>query len=243
MNRMKKAIFLVWCVMFFCLTLTACGFSRSEDVLDDEKTTVTVTLDANGGVASVLTLVGNAGEPMVLPVPVREGYTFDKWYLDFKMVDQDVFPQKDTTYTARYYANNDANKEIRYDNNQLNQVYHKWYFKINEFTKENQDKLKYVMRNYTQDIEIICSFEGYDGKFILVGSNNRVSNSVAEDPWGGNHVYERIEIKMQTTGSELVNPNNDYFLYLEGIFRVNGWAEFRNMSLTIKYIEKAGTLV
>ena len=78
--------------------------------------TYTLTYDPKGGTLDETTLIARPGERIGVPVPVREGYTFEGWYLDEEyqqsfgetMPDHDLtvyakWEQQTVNYTVRHY--------------------------------------------------------------------------------------------------------------------------------------------
>ncbi len=78
--------------------------------------TYTLTYDPKGGALDETTLTARPGERIGVPVPVREGYTFEGWYLDEEyqqsfgetMPDHDLtvyakWEQQTVNYTVRHY--------------------------------------------------------------------------------------------------------------------------------------------
>lgn len=59
----------------------------------DSCNTVTVTFDANGGVVDVITKdVLYKGSYGTLPIPTKEGFTFEGWYIDASTSGQKITP-------------------------------------------------------------------------------------------------------------------------------------------------------
>ena len=63
--------------------------------------TVTITYSTNGG-ESITSSVITKGDTIVLPTPVRKGYSFLGWYIDGKKVDEDTVFSKNITLEARW---------------------------------------------------------------------------------------------------------------------------------------------
>jgi uncharacterized repeat protein (TIGR02543 family) len=69
---------------------------------------VTVIFEANGG-DPVPSLKVEKGKTAELPTPVREGYTFDGWYLEDNKVSSDATYDKDTVLKAKWTKDETSN--------------------------------------------------------------------------------------------------------------------------------------
>ena len=93
--------------------------------------TYTLTYDPKGGTLDETTLTARPGERIGVPIPVKEGYTFEGWYLDEEyqqsfgetMPDHDLtvyakWEQQTVNYTVRHYQEKlwsiTGNEEIPY---------------------------------------------------------------------------------------------------------------------------------
>lgn len=65
------------------------------------ETTVVITYNVNGGETLTSTTI-KKGENLVLPTPVRKGYSFVGWYVDGKLVDDDTNFTSNTTLVAKW---------------------------------------------------------------------------------------------------------------------------------------------
>lgn len=66
----------------------------------------TITLDANGGVVSQSTIGVKYDAEFTLPIPTRDGYTFEGWYLENEKYENGVWLElNDITLSAKWKAN------------------------------------------------------------------------------------------------------------------------------------------
>ncbi|MCL2848058.1 MAG: InlB B-repeat-containing protein [Firmicutes bacterium] len=212
---------------------------------------VTVTLELNGGSGvTQLTLIGEAGSPMVLPTPVREGYTFDRWYSGWHTISQTEFPIRDTVLTARYFANEDSSITISSIPTALNENFSSDTTIIwdnRHFSRENWQRIEWLRRNHTTEIALSIEFEArsigmsLSRSITFTGANAPdVIGTITNIPGGS---FEEMSINGNAQGRILV-ANNDTALRL--VLRDTSAVSqvvVRNIKITITYIQQAGLLV
>lgn len=255
---------MIFMALAMCLSLSACWGKSGGDDGDNStgggifKKSVTVTLDANGGSGlGKRTLVGKSGEEMVLPVPTREGYEFDAWYDGYNIVEQDVFPSRDVTLTARYYISEDVKRTFSIETKE-NKVYtgDDNYLQFTFAGDEYKEDVAFLMRNTDTDITVKFKFEAYwdysqsSGWFAdpksrvgLRGLNSKDAiTSTKEISRSG---YTTYQLTNQAKAS--VFKSDDKFgckvLYeADSTFGVHIF-EIRNIKITLEYTQAKGTLV
>ncbi len=226
------------------------------------KSTVTVTLEPNGGTGiEQLVIKGKSGESMELPTPIREGYTFDKWYDGFNIVSNDVFPEKDTILTARYYAKTDTKKQFKMAT-ELNKEFHlsgyagvdTWfYFEKDDVSIGEQNYLQFLQNNPNVDIEINMTLEArlsyasmfagsVEGKFWLTGANDADTLGSSQRIDADNTSYTLIKFSEKAKSSIIIGSEA-----IVGLYMTTNWPNasiyVRNLKAIISYTEKAGMLV
>ena len=247
-----KAFIVILIILVIFGVILGVAFCGKEGLFNKS---VTVTLVTNGGEVSVRTLVGKAGDPMELPTPTREGYTFDKWYNDFDIVDQTVFPSENMTLTARYYADKDEDFSFS-SSTELNKSYKadtsgsvlSW--KKEDLSKENLELHNYIVRNYNEEIVLSIEFEekingakvaawlGGCGGFYFRAAHEL--DSVIKynfDDW------ETVQFTVKAKGSELVNEGSGFVRLYWDTNVGSTDVLVRNLKFTISGTIKAGTLV
>ena len=255
---MKKVVIIVLCVLLAAsvvLGATACSLFGGSSSGSSKNKSVTVTLKANGGEVAFKTLIGKPGDPMELPEATREGCVFDKWYDDFDVIDQTVFPSEDTVLTARYYLEEDSEFTIT-QTTELNKSYSAdtsrstLYWSEEKLKDEDLENMKYITRNYTEEIRIVMEFEGKcsgaavsswlggHATYYLVGANTLGQKECYNyDNW------EKFKINVSVAGSELVNEGDGFLRLRWDASLGSTYALVRNINLTISGVKKKGTLV
>lgn len=271
----KISVVLLMCVIVIC-TFAACDFlfgnnnsgnnssnggstGGSNDVPEPvQPKSVTVTLDPNGGSGvSKLVLNGYPGEPMSLPTPTKEGYTFDKWYLGYNtVINNNYFPNNSVTLTARYYANEDTERSIVFQTQPEKQfelpanftVAHGMYNFSKESLASADDAglVDYIQNNRDVDILIEASVEILSRRTVklsLLGSNSAdvIVSQRFDCP-------SYTNVSMSSSGkSRLLYKTEDSAdvvirLVLDSTLG-STYIYFRNAIIKISWTEKAGMLV
>ena len=245
-------VLIIVVIVGVCLGVAFCG---KVDLFNSEPKSVTVTLATNGGEVSIRTLVGKPGDPMELPVPTREGFTFDKWYNDFDIVDQTVFPSSDMTLTARYYADKDEDFTFS-TSTELNKSYEadtsgstlSW--KKDNLNNNDLQLYNYIIRNYNDEIVLSVEFEekingakvaswlgGCGGFYFRAAHELDKVLKYNFDNW------ETVRFSVRANGSELVNEGSGFVRLYWDTNVGSTDVLVRNLKFTISGTIKAGTLV
>lgn len=224
--------------------------------------TVTVQLDYNGADGSYQTsFEGKAGKSLSLPTPTRSGYAFDGWYVGDSKVDASVFPDDDSTYTARYRLLTTKKVEAVFET-ELNKVYggHSggYYYKAGVFG-DNESEVKWLLKNADVDVFMTWKMEAYllaaqsaqftgtaHGTLDITGANrNDVIFSFNVNNCDGYQDFENgkyIKAKMF-----IANRNEEIFhAYYETGFSFAFDASevrFRNVKVTLTFEIPAGSIV
>lgn len=259
---MKKLGKLMLCILLIAVLCGACviglaGCDLFSGDSDSNKTpsSVKVTLDLNGGTGvNQTTIIGKPGEPMTLQSPTRQGFTFDKWYNGYDLIDNTVFPKKDMLLTARYYCNEDYIDSTSWES-ELNKQYggsSGYYY----FTEKNfsADKIKYLLDNPNNIISIkvkleaICNAAGVSQTFgtqasIAITGASR-ADTFKQVTFKNYNNYQTYTLNAQTTSARLVGGSNGALLNLVYDTTLGStYCYFRNIELTISYTITAGSLV
>jgi len=257
---MKKFV----CVVLFCaviFTLSGCSSifgseTNSSDSNITESKSVTVTLNPNGGSGvTKLALIGVAGTSMELPNPERTGYNFDAWYNGWDIVDNMVFPQSDLTLTARYYALSDANKIVNATPTELNEVFTagaaftvahgELSYSYSEDDFDDLKKIDYLMKYTNTLIAVYAKFEcrisKWDATFKLTGSSSADIIQTATNSYSDQ--WKEITLPGNAYSSVLVGSNDKVLRLFCDANLGSTYIYIRNVTISISYTEKAGTLV
>ena len=231
------------CVMMF----SACGILGIGQNNSPPRS-VTVTLDLNGGSGvSQLVYVGVVSSAMELPVPVREGYTFDNWYGRWENMSLTEFPGSDMTFTARYYANSDSDKtlvlktEVGKEYSSYNGV---TFTNSGDVSSEIKNQLVYLKENYqsaikiTGEVETRATFSGYNGfSFRIYGSSNGDLLHTAKA--FASNTYATTTFSFNTTAATITGASRIITINHNSL----NHGVYRNLVFNINYTELAGTLV
>lgn len=125
---------------------------------------VTLKLDYNGADGSYQTsFEGKAGKPLSLPTPTRSGYTFDGWYVGDSKVDASVFPDDDSTFTARYRSLESKNVVASFET-PMNKVYGGdsggYYYNLDSFGK-SKSEVQWLLKNADVNVSIEWKMEAF----------------------------------------------------------------------------------
>lgn len=254
-------ISIVALITVFTVGFTACdffGLGSSGSKKEEEKapTTVKVTLNANGGTGlSQTTLIGKPGDPMTLQSPTRSGFTFDKWYSGYQLIDNTVFPKRDTVLTARYYCNEEYT-DFTSAATALNKVYSGsggyFYFPRADFDEE---KIDYLFNNITTKISIVVELEafcnasgaaqwmGTEASMTLTGANR--NDKFSKITIKNYETYQNYTLKADTTADKITtsNPNEGIINLRYDTTLGSTDCAWRNVTVTITYQVAAGSLV
>lgn len=253
---MKKVVIIVLCVLLAAsvvLGAAACSlFGGSSSGSSSKKNkSVTVTLNANGGEVDFKTLIGKPGDPMELPTPTREGFTFDKWYEDFEPIDQTVFPDTNTTLTARYYTTKEYEISLT-ASTALNKEFKSVAFLDEGNSTDYTNKLNLMKKYSSSDLTIEWTMEAYVSApdyttwfgntptvwFVLQGASNEITTFVVTN----RNNFQTYKKTITTQASELVNDKDGYLRIVQtGTTDATGIA--KNISLKLTVTLEAGTLV
>lgn len=270
---MKKhfKILSLFAVVALCIgMLTACGLFGGSGGGGDNSggdgngsnnntpSTVTVTLDPNEGTGvSQLTLTGYAGDPLSLPTPTREGYTFDKWYYNYtQIIDTTVFPNQDVKLTARYYATKDTERTIYFQGEQNKEFSLGAAFQVADgsFLFNDEEFLsssyypysRFLQNNPDVDIKIGASVEIKSRATIKVSLRGANPKEIIKQEKVDATEYAPFTITA-TGKASLVHRTTEYY---NAIIRLRFESTlgstsiyYRNPTAYITYTEKAGMLV
>ncbi|MGN1043027.1 MAG: InlB B-repeat-containing protein [Christensenellales bacterium] len=261
----RKLIALTLMLVTSLILLNGCSVYETQTGSNDNKKdeqistkTVTINLNVNGGEQLERSIfIGNAGEPMSLPTPKRDGYTFDKWYNGYDLIDQNVYPDTDMHLTARWFALNDTEKSFSYST-PLNQqyegsIYSKGKLLKIDFTEDETEQIIYLKKNYDIECTFTLKFEatcvGTSGIFStvqLTGANELDVLLTAKIPTS---TPEYVTYTIDSTALSRVFVGNDddpvLRLYLfEDAFGIS-YPELyvRNIVIEVNYIERKGSWV
>lgn len=259
MKRMSKTVILIVIVAVLfsmcAVGLVGCDFFGlgSSDGGTGTPSSVKVTLDLNGGTGvNQLTLVGKPGDPMTLQSPTRAGFTFDRWYRGYSLIDTTVFPREDTLLTARYYCNESYAESTSFSSS-LNKVLGgsggSYCLEASDF---DERKIKYLQNNTNVRIKIDVELEAYcstigageymgaKGYITLTGASK--SDAFSKVTVQNYREYQSYRLNADTTSAKLVGGN--YIIYLVYSTSLGSTdCYFRNVLVTISYNVAAGSLV
>jgi len=258
--RKTKFLLVIIAISLCAVLLAGCGLLNSCGGNNGTQTpkSVTVTLNPNGGTVDKLTIIGEAGSAMTLPVAVRSGYTFDVWYNGWDVISNTVFPNSDITLTARYYADNDTEITVTSNETELNKEYSgrsgtlPW--NNTSFSTNDWERIGYLRKNITTEITVgvilearmnnsLSNYGTGAGTLNLTGANTSDLITTKNVPELN---YEDFDFKGTAAAKVLVGSGNTILnLQYNANNPLNGAATIvlRNISVSITYIEKAGTLV
>ncbi len=119
MRQFRITMFLVF-IIILSMLLTACSLFGS--ILDNQEGSVTVTFDTQGG-SEIEPIIVDIGETIKLPEnPIKDGYTFDGWYLDESWIiisDNTVTVSRNIILHAKWVDNGDNNDDNPTPNPQI----------------------------------------------------------------------------------------------------------------------------
>ncbi|MDE6061097.1 MAG: InlB B-repeat-containing protein [Clostridia bacterium] len=261
MKRVGKSVILILVVVALfsicAVGLVGCDFFGGGSSGSSTKTpsSVKVTLDLNGGTGvNQLTLVGKPGEPMTLQSPTRQGCTFDKWYEGYNLIDNTVFPNKDTVLTARYYCNEDYVASTSWTST-LNKTYggSSGYVGYDRVGLDD-GVMDYILNNTNVNVtvevklEAVCSAIGISQTFgteasiTLTGANRR--DAFSKVTVKNYKQYQSYTLKANTTSDKLIGGSNGILINL--VYDTTlGSTEciFRNVTTTFICTVVAGSLL
>ena len=227
--------------------------------------TVTISLIANGGSLSQSTIVGKEGEPLVLPVPTREGYTFYAWCTNgVTKFESTTFPSSNKTLYARYYATKDTVQTINftkvtdvfkttdtaYKRNVVFQMQH-------ISSTEDKYEMQYLTRTPNiDDVKFEIKLDSYI-KTIGAGQALGASGTIKLQSWDGSTDLDTVTVNKYsytsytldaTTNSNFIdfstaNTNLYIFKLQYSCLMGSSYIYMKNIEVKITFTEKQGTIV
>lgn len=251
----KKRIIICTIIVALVLTLNLFAFVGCEGgtgIFAPRSVKITLNVNGGSGVAQ-LTIIGKPGDPMQLPSPTREGFTFDKWYDGFDLIDNTVFPSKDMTLTARYYCKEEYAESIVWEsdfNEELGGS--SGYYYVGK-TDKNKDQVEYLLSNPHMPITVVAELDAYcsaapiaqsfgaEAYLILTGSNRKDTlKKVTVKNYNG---YQKYTLSAQTTSAVLIGSDLSLLNLLYDTNMGSTYCYFRNLNISITYTVAVGTLV
>jgi len=255
---MKNFIkFLVVAILLVpCFMLAGCGNtvvtstpssssgSSSSSSSNDSSSQVTITLQLNGGSGlSKLSYSGTAGSSLDLPTPTHEEATFEGWYNGkTKITNDDVFPSKSQTWTAKYALNSAKECSIDVESASVmsSTTSYRW-FKTSELSADELILFESMLQ-YSSEVNVSCSFESMAGggnyKINLQGANDLPN--IASETYN-NTSYEKHTITT-TAGVGLFEPKaSGTFFALTKLMVGN--INVRNIKATFTFTLPQGSLI
>ena len=106
MKKMKKCLLVAACTVL-AGSMVALSAACKDDKKDSDE--ITLKFETNGG-SKISKITEEAGATVALPVPEREGYRFDGWYLNAEFEGKpvtEIVVEEDTTYYAKWTSLSD----------------------------------------------------------------------------------------------------------------------------------------
>ena len=163
-----------------------------------ESNTITIKFDTAGG-DDLKNIKVRKDESTNLPTPVRDGYTFEGWYYDDTLVDDDYTFEKDITLTAKWTTNSSKTFTVSFNSNGGS--------KVKDIVVNCGSTLK-LPSNPTRSEYKFVSWADKHGKVILNGALLTCENITLYANWekktsSGNN-------ENHNTSTE-TNTNDDYY--------------------------------
>ena len=110
MKNIIKTLTAVLLVIFTALSMFACADNK-EDENSETATKYTITLNSDGGMVEFSEIELSHGDAYLLPIPTKDGYTFDGWLLNGEVFANSGFYNyyEDITLLAKYNQNENGN--------------------------------------------------------------------------------------------------------------------------------------
>ena len=111
MKNIIKTLTAVLLIIFTALSMFACADNK-EDENSETVTKYTITLNSDGGTVEFSEIELSHGDAYLLPIPTKDGYTFDSWLLNGEVFANSGFYNyyEDITLLAKYNQNENGNE-------------------------------------------------------------------------------------------------------------------------------------